>query len=37
MIKFVSDDDISHVTDEEALEHEKYTVSNDLVDDDNEL
>lgn len=36
MINFVSDDEYSHLSDEEVQEYEKYTVSNDLIDDENE-
>lgn len=36
MIKFVEDEDVTHVTDEEVEEYEKYAISNDLIDDENE-
>lgn len=36
MIKFVGDQDCSHVSDDEIQEYEKYAISNDLVDEENE-
>lgn len=36
MIKFVGDEECSHLSDDEVQEYEKYAIMNDLVDEDNE-
>lgn len=36
MIKFVEDEDVSHISEQEIQEYEKYTIANDLVDEENE-
>ena len=36
MIQFVDDADCSHVGESEMQEYEKYAISNDLIDEENE-
>lgn len=36
-VKFIADEDSMHVSYDETMEYEKYAMSNDLIDDENEI